>query len=138
MKITHVAGVTPIVADGPAGAAFYRDALDLPLEGDGEYLSSDDIAGARHFGVWPLSMAAQTCFGRDEWPADLPIPQATIEFDVASAEAVAEAATELETAGYRLVHATKQEPWGQTVARLQDPSGLLIGISHTPWQHDPT
>lgn len=26
-------------------------------------------------------------------------------------------------------------PWGQTVARLQDPRGLLVGISYTPWMH---
>lgn len=136
MKITHVAGVTPIVADARAGAAFYREALALPLAGDGDYLSSDDLPGARHFGVWPLSMAAQSCFGTDAWPADRPIPQATIEFDVATADEVAEAAHELEGAGYRLVHGAKVEPWGQTIARLQDPAGLLIGIAHTPWQHD--
>lgn len=138
MKITHVAGITPIVADAKAGAAFYRDVLGLPLEGEADYLSSDHVPGARHFGMWPLWMAAQTCFGSDAWPADRPIPQATFEFDVASADEVAEAAAELEQAGNRLVHGAKMEPWGQTVARLQDPSGLLIGISHTPWQHPAT
>ena len=107
-----------------------------PLAGDGDYLSSDDVPGARHFGVWPLSMAARTCFGTDAWPSDRPIPQATIEFDVATPDEVAEAADELEAIGYRLVHGAKEEPWGQTVARLQDPAGLLIGIAHTPWQHD--
>ena len=84
-----------------------------------------------------MSMAAQTCFGTDAWPADRPIPQATIEFDVATPDEVAEAAAELRQAGYDLVHEAKMEPWGQTVARLQDPSGMLIGISHTPWQHPP-
>ena len=134
MKITHVAGVTPIVHDPKAGAAFYRDALGLPLEGD-DYLSSDDVPGARHLGVWPLAMAAQACFGSDAWPTDRPIPQATIEFDVATPAEVAEAAAELQASGYELVHPAREEPWGQTVARLQDPAGLLIGISHTPWQH---
>ena len=136
MKITHVAGVTPIVADARAGAAFYRDALGLGIEGEGDYLASDDVPGARHFGVWPLSMAAQSCFGTDAWPADRPIPQATVEFDVATPAEVGEAVDELEAAGYRLVHGAKLEPWGQTIARLQDPAGLLIGIAHTPWQHD--
>jgi catechol 2,3-dioxygenase-like lactoylglutathione lyase family enzyme len=136
MRITHVAGVTPIVPDGGAGAAFYREALGLPLQGEGAYLSSDDVPGARHLGVWPLSMAAQACFGVDVWPADRPVPQATIEFDVATPGEVAAAANELRTAGYELVHEAKLEPWGQTIARLQDPAGLLIGIAHTPWQHD--
>jgi catechol 2,3-dioxygenase-like lactoylglutathione lyase family enzyme len=136
MRITHVAGVTPIVPDGAAGAAFYKGALGLPLEGEGDYLSSDDLPGARHLGVWPLSMAAHACFGVGVWPADRPVPQATIEFDVATPAEVAEAAAELQAAGYELVHPSKVEPWGQTIARLQDPAGLLIGIAHTPWQHD--
>jgi hypothetical protein len=33
------------------------------------------------------------------------------------------------------VHHSKTEPWGQTIARLLGPEGLLIGICHTPWLH---
>ena len=64
------------------------------------------------------------------------MPQVSIEFDVADAAAVAPAATELEQAGYELLHGPRQEPWGQTVARLQSPEGAIVGISYTPVLHD--
>lgn len=136
MDIRFVAGVTPITTDATASAAFYRDALGLPLEGEqGGYLSTDRLDGVRHFGVWPLEAAARSCFGGPEWPDDVPIPSATIEFDVASPGAVAAAAKELESRGHRLVHPAKTEEWGQTVARVLSPEGLLVGITHTPWMH---
>ena len=135
MRIQFVAGVTPIVPDAHVGIAFYRDALGLPLEGDGEYLSSDQLGGVRHLGVWPLSMAAHSCFGTYAWPDHLPVPQATMEFELTTEAAVAEAAEELREQGHELMHDAKKEPWGQTVARLQGPEGLLIGLSYTPWMH---
>jgi catechol 2,3-dioxygenase-like lactoylglutathione lyase family enzyme len=135
MEIQFVVGVTPIVSDAQEGIGFYRDTLGLPLEGEGDYLSSDQLGGVRHLGVWPLSMAAHSCFGTYAWPDHLPVPQATLEFELASPEAVAEAATELEEQGRRLLHGAKEEPWGQTVARLQGPEGLLIGLCYTPWMH---
>lgn len=135
MEILFVAGVAPIAPDPGASAALYRDALGLPLTGDGEYLSSESIPGARHFGVWPLSHAASSCFGTPEWPAGLPVPQASIEFEVAGPAAVEEAASELAAAGHTLLHDAKLEPWGQTVARLLSPEGLIVGISHAPWLH---
>jgi hypothetical protein len=54
-------------------------------------------------GVWPLSQAAQACFGTAEWPADRPVPQVSLEFDVADAEAVAAAAQELQDACHELL-----------------------------------
>lgn len=135
MKIEFVAGVTPIVPDAQEGTAFYRDLLGLPLEGEGDYLSSDALAGVKHLGVWPLSMAAHTCFGTYDWPDAYPVPQATIEFEMADEAAVAEAAAELEAQGQRLIHGAKTETWGQTVARLSGPEGLLIGLAYTPWMH---
>jgi uncharacterized glyoxalase superfamily protein PhnB len=93
------------------------------------------VEGTRHFGVWPLTQAAQACFGSDEWPADVTVPQASIEFEVASVDAVGEAAAELEERGFRLVHAAREEPWGQTVARLLSTEGLIVGISYAPWFH---
>ena len=76
-----------------------------------------------------MSEAAQSCFGTDRWPDDLPIPQATIEFEVRD---VGASADELERDGYVLVHAAKTEPWGQTIARLLSPEGLLVGLSNLP------
>jgi len=136
MEILFVSGVAPIAPDPEASAALYRDALGLPLTGEDEYISSESIPGARHFGVWPLGHAAFSCFGTPEWPAHLPVPQASIEFEVADPPAVAAAAAELEVSGHTLVHGAREEPWGQTVARLLSPEGLIVGISYAPWLHD--
>ena len=45
---------------------------------------------------------------------------------------MADAAEELEGRGYRLLHGARTEPWGQTVARLLSPEGLIVGVSYTP------
>ncbi|MGH9026156.1 MAG: VOC family protein [Acidimicrobiia bacterium] len=129
MEIKFVAGFSAIAPDGSASAAFYRDTLGLPLEGD-EYVSTEKVAGVKHLGVWRLEDAAQSCFGATTWPADIPVPQATIEFEV---DDVAASAAELETRGLRLLHGARTEPWGQTVARVLSPEGLIVGLSHTPW-----
>lgn len=134
MEILFVAGFAPIVADPFAGHTFYRDTLGLPLETvSGDYLAVDGFPGVKHLGVWPLTEAAESCFGTREWPADVAVPQATIEFEVAD---VAAAAAELEAKGLTLVHGARTEPWGQTIARVLGPEGLLIGVCHTPWLHE--
>jgi len=115
----------------------FIDTLELPLqqhEGD-DYYFSEKIGGSKHFGIWPLSQAAEACFGVRQWPADRPIPQTSIEFEVADAEKVKAAAEELSGKGYGLLHAVRTEPWGQTVARLQTSEGVIIGISYAPWLH---
>ena len=137
MDIVFVAGFAPISADVECGKTFYRDTLGLPLETvTGDYLASEATEGLKHLGLWPLADAAQFCFGTREWPDDIPRPQGTIEFEVADAESVATAAEELESAGHTLVHGSRTEPWGQTIARLMGPEGLLVGICHTPWHHE--
>jgi hypothetical protein len=89
----------------------------------------------KHFGVWPLAEAARACFGTDAWPPDRPVPRASIEFELAGADAVTEEAAELASGGFRLLHGARTEPWGQTVARLQTVEGLIVGLSHVPWLH---
>jgi hypothetical protein len=64
------------------------------------------------------------------------VPQASIEFEVANAEAVNVAADELEDRGFSLLHAARNEPWGQTVARLLSAEGLIVGISFASWLHE--
>jgi hypothetical protein len=86
--------------------------------------------------VWPLSEAAEACFGTPEWPHDRTIPQASVEFEVKDAEAVASAAGELERAGVQLLHSARKEPWGQTVTRFLTEDGLIVGISYAPWLHE--
>jgi catechol 2,3-dioxygenase-like lactoylglutathione lyase family enzyme len=138
MEILFIAGIAVITPDPPRSRELYMDALGLPLgasEGD-DYFHSEQIGGSKHFGVWPLAQAAQACFGTSSWPADRAVPQASIEFEVADADAVQAAATELEERGFALLHAAREEPWGQTVARLQSLEGAIIGISFAPSLHD--
>jgi catechol 2,3-dioxygenase-like lactoylglutathione lyase family enzyme len=131
--ITSVAVITPEPA---ASRRLFVDALGLPLERmDGEYFASEHIEGSKHFGVWPLTQAAEACFGTPEWPADRAVPQLSVEFELADADAVAAGAAELEAAGFPLLHGAKTEPWGQTVARLQSPEGVLVGLSYAPSLH---
>jgi len=137
MDVLFVASVAVVTADPPRSRELFIDALGLPLEGEGDgYYSSGSIAGSKHFGVWPLAEAAQACFGTPQWPAGRAVPQASIEFEVADAEAVAAAAVELQRAGYELLHASRTEPWGQTVTRLLTGDGLIVGISYAPAFHD--
>jgi catechol 2,3-dioxygenase-like lactoylglutathione lyase family enzyme len=130
IKVLFVAGFGPIISDAPGARRLYQDALHLPFEEQGDYLHTDKLDGVKHFALWPLAQAAQSCFGKDEWPDDLPVPQAWLEFDV---EDVEEATRELEAQGYRLLVAGRKEPWGQTVTRFLGPEGLLLGITFTPW-----
>ena len=75
--------VAPIVRDVDAARSFYRDALGLPSRGKGgDYAFTHELEGSNTSGSWPLSEAALACFGTDLWPADVPIPQASIEFEV--------------------------------------------------------
>jgi catechol 2,3-dioxygenase-like lactoylglutathione lyase family enzyme len=137
MNIEFLATVAVIAPDPITSRNLYVEALGLPLQGEGDgYYHSEQIAGCKSFGIWPLSQAAQACFGTGQWPAGRPVPQVSIEFDVADAAAVDPAARELEQAGYELLHGTREEPWGQTVARLQSPEGAIIGISYAPVLHD--
>jgi catechol 2,3-dioxygenase-like lactoylglutathione lyase family enzyme len=137
MNIEFLATVAVIAPDPINSRNLYVEALGLPLRGEGDgYYHSEQIDGCKSFGIWPLSQAAQACFGTSQWPAGRPVPQVSIEFDVADAAAVDPAARELEQAGYELLHGAREEPWGQTVARLQSPEGAIIGVSYAPVLHD--
>ena len=138
MQIRFVAGFGPIVRDLAASRAFWAVDLRLPLaEAAPNYWATDNLGGVQAFALWPLDQAAESCFGSAPWPPELPVPQAWIEFDVASPEAVAEAIAELEVAGHSVLREAREEPWGQTTARLLSPEGLLTGITYTPWMHPP-
>jgi catechol 2,3-dioxygenase-like lactoylglutathione lyase family enzyme len=137
VNVEFIATVAVIAPDPPASRRLYVDALGLPLESQsgGDYIWTDKLEGAKHFAVWPLSQAAKACFGTDEWPADRPVPQVSVEFDVADVASVEAACDELEAAGHALLHPAREEPWGQTVARLQSDEGAIVGISFTPPMH---
>ena len=134
MKVIFVAGYGPITTDTKESAAFYRESLGLSFqeEADG-YFHTEELKGVKHFALWPLAQAAQSCFGVNEWPADLPTPTSWLEFDV---EDVAESSEELKAKGYKLLIAARKEPWGQTVTRLLSPEGILVGLTYTPWMRE--
>lgn len=134
MKVLFVAGYGPITTNTKESAAFYRKHLGLSFqeEADG-YFHTEDLKGVKHFALWPLSQVADSCFGVNEWPTDLPTPSSWLEFDV---EDVAEASEELKAKGYTLLLAIRKEPWGQTVTRLLSPEGILVGLTYTPWMRE--
>ena len=138
VKIEFIAGVAVVATDPLQSRKLYVDAWAYRSRrrSGTEYYASGDVGGSKHFGVWPLTEVAQACFGTDEWPADLTVPQVTIEFEVADEAAVAAAAEELEGQGFSLLHGARKEPWGQTVARVLSIEGSVIGISYAPWLHE--
>ena len=138
MEIQFITSIAVITPDPEKSRELFVDALGLPLEASpgSDYFHSERIVGAKHFGVWPLSQAAQACFGTAEWPADRTVPQASVEFEVRDADSVQAAAEELRERGFTLLHDAREEPWGQTVARLQSEEGAVIGISYAPSLHE--
>jgi len=129
-KVLFIAGFGPIVREPAESRKLYGQALGIQFKEEvGGYLHTAELDGAKHFALWPLPQAAQSCFGKDAWPAEIPVPQAWLEFDVDSVE---KATAELESRGYRMLLKNKKEPWGQTVSRLLSPEGLLIGVTFTP------
>jgi catechol 2,3-dioxygenase-like lactoylglutathione lyase family enzyme len=137
MRPAFVAGFGPIIRDPEAAHAFWRDGLGIAFEEPAPgYFTNDTLEGVKAFAMWPLSQAAESTFGTTHWPAELPTPQAWLELDVESAEAVAAALEEMRAAGHRVLREAHAEPWGQTTGRLLSPEGLLVGITFTPWMHE--
>ena len=137
MKVAFIAGFGPIVRDIDEARRFWGEGLGIGLtEAAPSYWTNDDLEGVKAFALWPLAQAAESTFGTEAWPEDLPTPQAWIEMDVESAEAVGEAVAELEAGGHRVLRGAHEEPWGQTTSRLLSPEGLLVGITYTPWMHE--
>jgi len=136
VKLSFVAGFGPIVRDVAASRGFWGEQVGIEMEEAApNYWATDKVEGVKAFALWPLSQAAESCFGSAQWPDDIPVPQAWMEVDVESPEAVRAAAAELEAAGHQLLRGAQEEPWGQTTARLLSPEGLLLGITYTPWMH---
>lgn len=128
--VLFIAGFGPIDRDITESRALYGNSLGISLKEDaGGYLYTGSLQGAKHFALWPLYQAAQSCFGTDSWPDNVPIPQAWLEFEV---ENVERATVGLESRGYRMLIRNRKEPWGQTVSRFLSPEGLLIGVTFTP------
>ena len=136
MEIEFVAGFGPIGRDPETTVDFWAGTVGIPVdEISPGYHHSTALGGVKAFALWPLSQAAEATFGTDRWPQDRPVPQAWIELEVSSPEAVADAVEELRQQGQEILIGAHQEPWGQTTARLQSPEGLLVGLSYLPSFH---
>ena len=134
MKVLFIAGFGPISADVKQSRRLYEDTLGIGFKvEDGGYLHTEEVKGAQTFAIWPLTQAAESCFGSGEWPSDIPAPHAWLEFDV---EDIDGATQELEDGGYRLLVRKRTEPWGQVVTRMLSPEGLLVGVTVTPWMRE--
>jgi len=127
MKVLFVAAFGPIITDIDKSRDLYAKTLGLPLkEEDNHYFHTGAIDGVKHFALLPLSLAAETCFGTDKWPEDVPAPTSWIEFDVEDIEA---ATNELEGAGYKLLVSARKEPWKQIVTWFLSPEGVLTKVA---------
>ncbi len=130
IKVLFILGFGPIIRDTAESRKLYSESLGIRFkEESGEYLHTEALNGAKSFALWPLSQAAESCFGKDTWPDNIPVPQAWLEFDVDNVE---NATADLEARGYRMLVKNTKEPWGQTVSRFISPEGLLVGITFTP------
>lgn len=90
MRVQFIASVSLISADSGTTRDLLTGPFGLPLEPSGadpDYVFSERIEGSKHFGVWPLTQAAEACFGSATWPKDLPwgatvfAPSAARRFD---------------------------------------------------------
>lgn len=136
MDIAFVAGFGPIGTSDTRSLDFWSGTLGIGFDEPGPgYFHTEALDGVRAFAIWPLTQAAESVFGSPAWPKDVPAPQAWVEFDLRSPEAVQAAAEELAHGGHRLLREPVLEPWGQWTARLLSPEGLLVGITYTPWMH---
>ncbi len=130
LKVLFIAGFGPIVREPVSSRKLYAEDLGIDFKEEaGGYLHTEALQGARSFALWPLSHAAQSCFGKESWPADVPVPQSWLEFEVDSLEKATEA---LERRGHRMLIRNKQEPWGQTVSRFLSTEGMLVAVTFTP------
>lgn len=136
MKVLFIAGFGPIVRNSKESRSLYIDALGVKFkEEEGGYLHTEGLDGSRSFALWPLEHAAQSCFGLEKWPENIPEPNSWMEFDVDDIDL---ATKELEEKGYHLIVKNRHEPWGQDVSRFLSPEGILVGITRTPWMREHT
>jgi hypothetical protein len=76
IKVRFVAGFGPIVRETTASRKLYSQMLGIGFnEEKGAYLHTEALKSANSFALRPLSQAAQSCFGKDSWPKEVPVPK---------------------------------------------------------------
>lgn len=123
----HFGATILYVPDVAAALGFWERAFDLrrrSLSEDGRYGELDTGDTALGFAAYALAKLHLTNGVRPHAPNGTPAPVqiAFITDDVAAVYGRAVAA------GAIVVSPPEQQPWGQTVAWLRDPSGVLIEI----------
>jgi catechol 2,3-dioxygenase-like lactoylglutathione lyase family enzyme len=109
----------PIVKDADDSRSFYASALGLAFEGqERDYEFTHELEGVKHFGLRPLSEAANACFGvRDcSWPPASPPVSGSLGRHPVSTPSDAGAGTSPQSGGRRdnqlmvtLGHGTQDE-----------------------------
>lgn len=111
MKVLFITGFRPIVVDRNKSRELYAEALGINFkEEEGGYLHTSDLEGSNHFALWPLSQAAESCFGTEKWLEGLPAPKSWLEFDVDDIEA---ATMEMEEKGTNFSKGTRKSHGGR-------------------------
>lgn len=139
MDIAFISGFGPIGTADSRSHDFWAGTLGIAFTEPGPgYFHTEHLEGAKACAIWPLSQAAQAIYGTAEWPDTVRVPQAWVEFDVATPDAVRAAVDELRSGGHELLSDVTLEPWGQWTSRLLSPEGLIVGVTYTPWmrQHE--
>jgi hypothetical protein len=134
VNVQFIASMAVIAPDPAESRKLYVDALGQPLEaseGD-DYFHSEHIGGSKHFGVWPLTQAAQACFGTPEWPDDRPVPQASVEFEVGDPGAVQAAAGELRQAASPCCMTRARSRGGRRSLACSHPRGRSLASRSRP------
>jgi hypothetical protein len=97
IRVLFIAGFGPIVRETTTSRKLYCEALGIPFKrGERRVSSYRSSLTRKTFALWPVSQAANSCFGNESWPEQIPFPQAWLEFDV---ESVKNATAELESQG---------------------------------------
>jgi len=126
----HIASVAEIVEDVEKAVSFYRDTLGLEVkERHGDDYAVLTVPGVLHFGVWDRAHAAESTLGSRDHADRIPLGF-TLEFEV---DNVQETAEQLQSHGWTISQAPRQEPWGQKTCRIFSPGGSLLGFAETPW-----
>src|SRR5690625_7734400 len=120
MEIMFIAGFGPIGVEPGSMVDFWAHKLGLDFqEMAPDYYHARQLPGATVFGLWPLQQAAQATFGADEWPQAYPVPQAWIEFELSSPQAVADAVEELREIGRASCRERAAEGGGGTAIKTR-------------------
>jgi lactoylglutathione lyase len=133
MPPARLAATIVYVPDVRAGLEFYERAFGLirsHLDDDGGY-GEIDVGGLRlGFDSEALADRWGPVGGFRPNRADDVPPAIELMFEV---EDVGEAVARAETAGATALSLPESKPWGQTIAYLRDPWGILIAVG-TPWR----